>query len=215
MQTITATTERLQISKGNSKIGEIASVSLTPIVSCPDGVPCSKLCYAVKAYRRFPHVKAGRDGNLSLWQQKPETFESMLIAFLETYKGERFRYHVSGDIPDTHYIDMMQRVAISFPAIQFYAYTKAFHLFSLDTIRNVCSIDNLVIIASEWIEPSGFVSWVVPDAIRQYFPVATVDHGNGFNALDRDAVLHCPGSCIACKICSVVKSPYTVVFPIH
>lgn len=47
---------KLHVSKGNTKLGAVPSVSLPPIKSCGD-VLCIKDCYALNIMKRFKHVK--------------------------------------------------------------------------------------------------------------------------------------------------------------
>ena len=47
----------VSISKGNSKMGAIPSVSLPPCITCNPTAPCFKKCYAVKLSRRYKTVK--------------------------------------------------------------------------------------------------------------------------------------------------------------
>ena len=42
---------KVSISKGNSKMGAIPSVSLPPITTCAAGCTCAKKCYAAKLCR--------------------------------------------------------------------------------------------------------------------------------------------------------------------
>ncbi len=139
---------KLSISKGNSKMGAIPSVSLPPIVTCPSGAPCAKKCYAAKLCRIYSTVKKAYDNNLNILNSNPVDYWHQLRAAAKTTKY--FRYHVSGDIPDYSYFEMMVLTAHAIPDTMFLAFTKQY-----DTVnRYVCKYGklphNLKIIFSEW-----------------------------------------------------------------
>ena len=54
---------RVSISAGNRKMGAIPSVSLPPIVTCPNCKECAKKCYAAKMCRIYPSVKKAYDND--------------------------------------------------------------------------------------------------------------------------------------------------------
>ena len=51
----------MAISSGNSKLGNIPNISLTPIKACGNCSACSADCYALKAYRMYKGTKASWD----------------------------------------------------------------------------------------------------------------------------------------------------------
>ena len=55
---------KVSISKGNSKMGSIPSVSLPPCTTCNPNAPCFKKCYAVKIQRLYKTVKTAYENNL-------------------------------------------------------------------------------------------------------------------------------------------------------
>ena len=116
----------VKISKGNKKIGKVWNISLTPVLSCPSGVPCAKDCYAMKAYKQYPNVRKAWDHNLREFMTDSEAYFDSIIDQLASYKGTTFRWHVAGDIPSQVYYNGMVRVAREYPKIQFLAFTNNF-----------------------------------------------------------------------------------------
>lgn len=117
---------QIHISCGNSKIGRIPNVSLPPIITCGADVPCKELCYARKFYDRahFKSVRYAWDENYALWRQDHEEYFDRIRDFLYKKKPPRFRWHVSGDVPDASYWYSVKATAIRFPDTAFALYTK-------------------------------------------------------------------------------------------
>ncbi|MBO4675769.1 MAG: hypothetical protein J5601_06790 [Elusimicrobiaceae bacterium] len=114
--------EKITISKGNSKMGAIPSVSLPPIVTCKNCSSCAKKCYAAKLCRLYPSVKASYDRNLRvLKDDRNGYFEQIKAAAMMT---KFFRYHVSGDIIDADYLQRMCKLARELKGTNFLAFTK-------------------------------------------------------------------------------------------
>lgn len=113
---------KLSISYGNKKMGQIPSVSLTPIVTCKNCKSCAKDCYAAKLARLYPSVKKAYDNNLSILLEDRNAYFAQVkaVAMLNKY----FRWHVSGDIVDQDYLDRMVKLARECKTTQFLAFTK-------------------------------------------------------------------------------------------
>lgn len=139
---------KVSISKGNTKMGAIPSVSLPPIVTCPKGAPCTKKCYAAKLCRIYPTVKKAYNNNLELLNSNWSDYWQQLREAAHTTKY--FRYHVSGDIPNKGYFKEMVITAKLNPGTQFLAFTKQYEI--VNNYINICSTipDNLHVIFSEW-----------------------------------------------------------------
>ena len=61
-----------------------------------------------------------------------------------------FRFHVSGDIPDAHYLDMMLATAEIIPTTKFLVFTKKYNIVNHAIDSGVYIPDNIKIIFSEW-----------------------------------------------------------------
>lgn len=88
----------LNISSGNKKMGNITSVSLPSIVTCRE-CACQKKCYARKIELLRPNVAAAYKKNLDVLTNDPDTYWREVEAAIMLSRF--FRFHVSGDIPDS------------------------------------------------------------------------------------------------------------------
>ena len=139
---------KVSISKGNRKMGAIPSVSLPPIITCPQGAPCAQKCYAAKMCRIYPTVKQAYQNNLDILNN--DWYEYWLQVHAAVATTKYFRFHVSGDIPNFKYFVEMVMVAKKNPGTHILAFTKQY-----DIINNYLDIfgklpENLKIIFSEW-----------------------------------------------------------------
>lgn len=114
--------KKVSISKSNSKMGNIPSVSLPPIVTCKNCESCAKKCYAAKLCRIYPSVRNAYNNNLDLLKEDRATYFSQIeeAATMTTF----FRWHVSGDIIDCDYLDRMCKTARKCKSTHFLAFTK-------------------------------------------------------------------------------------------
>ena len=190
---------KLTISKGNRKMGAIPNLSLPPVLTCRTGVPCAGKCYANKAYRMYPTVRAAWDGNWELWQKDPCSFVSQLGAWLDKHKPEWFRFHVSGDIPDPAYWFNVHCVVGWFPKTRFMLFTKCFDYH----YQNIP--ENLSVVLSMW------PGQPMPEHLN-HLPKAWCLPDDRAPA----AALLCPGNCEACGACwSLGKRGLDVAFNLH
>lgn len=140
--------QKVSISKGNSKMGMIPSVSLPACITCNPNAPCFKLCYAAKITRLYKTVKTAYQNNLDILKQDPALYWEQVkqAASMARY----FRYHVSGDIPDILYLYEMIRTAEQLPHTQFLAFTKQYTIVNTAIDTGVKIPENLKIIFSNW-----------------------------------------------------------------
>lgn len=139
---------KVSISKGNTKMGAIPSVSLPACVTCNPEAPCFKKCYANRLEKRYTTVSKAYARNLAILESDP------LAYWCDVYEAAKttrfFRFHVSGDIPNITYFKMMCDLARELPATKFLAFTKQYNIVN-KYIRIGESIpDNLQIILSNW-----------------------------------------------------------------
>ena len=139
---------KVSISKGNSKMGAIPSVSLPACITCNPNAPCFKLCYAAKITRLYKTVKAAYENNLNILNTNP--FQYWQQVKQGAQMARYFRYHVSGDIPNGHYLKMMIKTAEELPGTNFLAFTKQYEIVN-DYLNDGNRIPaNLKIIFSNW-----------------------------------------------------------------
>lgn len=113
---------KVSISNGNKKVGRIPSVSLLPIVSCPNCKSCAKKCYANKLCRIYPSVKKAYANNWEILQSNPNEYFKQVN---DAVKMARFfRWHVSGDIVNFDYLLNMVSIANNNPHCTMLAFTK-------------------------------------------------------------------------------------------
>jgi len=196
---------KTRISNGNSKLGKIPNISLTPIKSCGNCSHCKNDCYALKAYRMYPSVKNAWDINYDLVSSSAQNRARFFIDISQYLRKKRpsfFRWHVAGDILDQKYLNSMISTAENYPQVKFLALTKMFHLDYSKTP------DNLSIVFSMWTgqrKPrtkkgvAGF-AWY-QDGTENRVP---------------DSAIECPGKCDSCGMCfDIAKIGGNVVFNKH
>lgn len=177
----------ITISKGNSKMGMIQSVSLPAGATCNPEAPCYKACYARRLSARRKVVRKSYEKNLHIWKASPQIYKLQVKAAASTQRF--FRYHVSGDIPDTSYLQMMVEIANDIPTCNFLAFTKQYHLVNNWIKDNGKLPNNLKIIFSVW---QGF------DCPNIYaLPEAHVHYKDGERTA-RDDAKKCGGNCTEC-----------------
>lgn len=176
---------KISISKGNSKMGEIKSVSLPPIITCAKNCTCAKKCYAAKLCRIRKNVKESYNRNLDILMTNPESYWSQVDDALATSRF--FRFHVAGDIPNYQYfLDMVETVRNN-PHCDVLVFTKQY-----DTVNR--ALDNLVEIPSNL--HILFSEWTGMELNNPYnFPVAHVIF-KGEKPKENWNI--CTGNCLEC-----------------
>jgi len=178
---------KFHISNGNSKMGQIASFSLPAGVTCNPKAPCYKKCYARRMEYRFANVRNSYVDNLQMWRETPDILETCLQ---ETLMMNRyFRFHVSGDIPDAAYFEMMVRLAEKASGCDILAFTKQYHIVNdyLGSGRKLP--DNLHILFSVWKD------FECPNP--HHLPEAHVIYKDGSTTASGDFKI-CSGNCSEC-----------------
>jgi hypothetical protein len=190
----------ITISDGNRKVGSVPSISLPPVITCNPKAKCFKDCYVLKSYRIYPSVRQAYQKNLNTYNADPDLYFDAISAWLKIRRPTLFRYHVSGDIPDYHYLSGMVKLAAQFPEIKFLAFTKRYNLNKL--FKNVPA--NLSIIISAW------PGMRLPKTTQ---PIAFMDDGNEKRI---NNALECFGNCETCGMCWSLKTiNKNVVFKKH
>ena len=189
----------LIISKKNSKMGKIRSVSTSPIKGCVPGVPCHKKCYALKSYRMFPNVRKAWDNNLDLALNNPFVFFTDLRENLHQEPTEFFRWFVSGDIPNQTFYNEMCNCASDFLHTKFLVFTKNH---TLDFSRMP---KNLTVIASMW-----------PNWGDETIKLRKAWVQDGTENRVPSTAMYCSGHCESCGLCWYLPElARDVVFGIH
>ena len=117
-------TKTISISNGNSKMGEIPSVSLPPIVTCKHSETCGKTgqCYVLKLLRFRTKMRDAYNRNYEILMENRDSYFAQIKAAAITSRF--FRFHVSGDIVDIDYLDRMVKLARELKETRFLVFTK-------------------------------------------------------------------------------------------
>jgi hypothetical protein len=197
---------KIKISEGNTKLGTIANISLTPGKTC-SAEACKTCmrngCYAMKAYKAYPTTRAAWDNNTDTAINDLARFESDLMLYFGSLNAPRFfRVHVAGDFVSREYAAMWARVAACNPGTNFLAFTKQW-----DNVRGVEFPENVSIVLSAW------PGTEIPADLRKLYSVAWLNDGT--TEIPTDA-LECPGNCETCGVCwSLSKRHIDVFFNKH
>ena len=136
--------KEFHFSRGNLKLNkDILIWNLPAIKTCPASSPeCRKFCYALKAQRSYPNCLPSRERNLEFSKRKD--FVEQIVSYLKKRKETTIRWHESGDIYNSKYLESLKEIARRLPNKIFYAYTKSYYL--RDFWKNIP--DNLILIQS-------------------------------------------------------------------
>lgn len=197
----------VSISHGNSKMGNIASVSLPSITTCRE-CGCWHKCYAGKLERLRPSVRNAYRNNLEIYGNHPDVYWREVEAAIMTSRF--FRFHVGGDIPDFGYLVKMLEVAERNPHCEILCFTKKYELVNtlLEDIKRLP--DNLHIVFSGWVDLEMVNPFSLPEAHVRYRDGTTTAS---------DKAVECGGNCTECARtdggCWSLKNGEQVVFNEH
>ena len=197
----------VKISKGNSKLGAIPSVSLPSIKTCRQ-CACREKCYAQKLERLRPAVRNAYQHNLEVLLKEPETYWREVEA--SVMMSRFFRFHVSGDIPTAEYLANMVAIAGRNDHCEILCFTKRYETVNEFIQHNGELPSNLHMV---------FSGWVGLDLVNPFaLPEAHVRYRDGFTTARDDAV-ECGGNCTECALtaggCWNLKKGQQVVFNEH
>ena len=202
----------VSISQGNSKMGKIASVSLAPLLTCParcEGA-CGAKCYARKLALLRPTVARAYAMNTAIARLAPDAFFKAVR--LAMSKAKYFRFHVSGDIPNSKYLREVVNACKAFPGCEVLMFTKRYELVN-DYIRQHGQLPkNLHLLFSGWTNlfptSGGWNPYNLPETTVY--------------ARDEDirpVWTPCGGNCLDCAVhdggCWSAKPGDTIAFKIH
>lgn len=199
---------KLSVSNGNMKMGAIPSISLPSIKSCRSDAPCASKCYACRMEKRYKNVKNAYQNNLDMFLDAPLEFEKQAVG--AAYPSRYFRWHVSGDILNQSYFEMMIEVARVCKLTQFLAFTKKYELVNTYLSGGSMIPDNLKIVFSVW---KGL------DCNNPYhLPEAHVLYKDGTTTAPDNAKV-CGGNCYNCICqgigCWEMKHGESIMFKEH
>lgn len=116
----------IKVSNGNAKLGNISSISLPTGVTCGSDCECQKKCYAKKLERMRPSVRKAYQHNYQVLKCIPDTYWREVEASI--MMSRFFRFHVSGDIPDSDYFRRMVKIGKANQHCDILCFTKKFDI---------------------------------------------------------------------------------------
>lgn len=197
----------VKISKGNSKLGAIPSVSLPSIKTCRE-CACREKCYAQKLERLRPAVRNAYQHNLEVWIKDPETYWREVEASI--MMSRFFRFHVSGDIPSFKYLVNMVAIAKRQPHCEILCFTKKYNLVNEFIEQGGELPSNLHMIFSGWVGLEMANPFSLPEAHVRYRDGSTTA---------REDAIECSGNCTECALteggCWNLQKGQQVIFNEH
>ena len=201
---------KINLSKGNTKLGEILSFSISALKSCPTKTSwCEKHCYAKRLENQYPNVKQAYNDNFNAITDK--TFTTDMVTEIKKYnKSNIFRLHVSGDMLNVAYIYKWISIAKQLPNITFYGYTRAWEDTNLLPHLGILNKQpNVVLFASTDITTTKNT----PKTFRVAYA--------GDNKPTNIQSTTCPqqtnkvDTCLDCKLCFTKKAKTNIYFRTH
>ena len=197
----------VKISSGNSKMGSVPSVSLPSIKTCRQ-CACQSKCYAQKLERLRPAVRNAYQHNLEVLINEPETYWREVEA--SVMMSRFFRFHVSGDIPNSEYLTNMVAVASRNPHCQILCFTKRYEMVNEFIAAGGVLPNNLHMIFSGWVGLEMQNPFALPEAHVKYRDGSTTA---------REDAIPCGGNCTECALteggCWNLQKGQQVVFNEH
>ena len=197
----------VSISKGNEKMGAIQSVSLPSGLTCIE-CECNKKCYARRLERRRKSVREAYRNNLTILTTEPDTYWREVEAAVMLSRN--FRFHVSGDIPDSMYFAHMVDIACRNEHCEILCFTKKYSIVNKFLDSGGKLPKNLHMIFSAWVGLEMDNPFNLPEAHVRYRDRTTTASKNA---------KECNGNCTECAVtdggCWSLKNGEQVVFNEH
>lgn len=115
-------TDKVKISRGNTKLGKMPNVSLVPVKDCGNCSHCAADCYALKAFRQYPATRAAWQHNSAIFRAGGYTaIADDIVSQLEKRPSRFFRIHVAGDFLSQEHVDLWKVIARRLPSTTFLA----------------------------------------------------------------------------------------------
>ena len=201
---------RIHISKGNTKLGAIANISLPPVCTCRPDAPCATDgCYALKFYKMYPACRNAWDENLDYYNADADGFFADLEREICTQRY--FRWFVSGDMPTADFFERMVALAKALPKTDFLCFTKQFEI-----VNEYCKANGgrSAVPSNIHLMFSGWEGLEVPNPYN--FPSTAVF--KDIAEVEDDWKI-CGGNCPACVCrntgCWTLKDGETIAFAKH
>lgn len=199
---------KVSISRGNSKMGSIPSVSLPAGLTCRGDCECTKKCYARKIERLRASVRNAYRNNYDLLTESPDIYWREVTA--SVMMSRYFRFHVSGDIVDDDYLAHIVDIAKQNPHCEILCFTKKYSIVNRYLDKYQILPTNLHIIMSAWKGLTMDNPYKLPEAHVRYRDGSTTASNKA---------IECGGNCTECAVtdggCWTLKTGEQVVFNEH
>ena len=201
--------DKISLSIKNTKMGDIFSFSLPPVLTCKNCGDCRKYCYALwHIYKLYKNSEKAYDRNLYLLINNYDLVYQQLSEQIK--KIRVFRFNVSGDIFSVDYMNLIINIARENRHCKFLVFTKNYKMIN-EFINIIKSTKNLKIIFSEWLNTTR--------AINPYnLPVSNVIFKHDFIKTDNNTFI-CGDNCFECfckkQGCFKLKEGEKVLFNLH
>ncbi len=133
---------------GNSKLSrDVLIFDTLAVYTCGNCADCANRCYAVKAQKAYPTCWDKRAVNTYLAAHNIALLRHLLVLQLATSNKPYVRIHASGEFFSQRYVDMWTDIAMLFPHIKFYYYTKMHGLLDfsrLESLPNVNAVKSIL-----------------------------------------------------------------------
>lgn len=138
------------ISGKNSKMGEVASVSLPPFLTCPGRCKgtCAHECYAAKIANLRKTVLTSYARNYAMAVLRPDLYWADVERAMMARRF--FRFHVSGDILNSEYFERMIEACRKNPHCTVLVFTKRYEIVNAWIQKNGDLPQNLRLLFSGW-----------------------------------------------------------------
>lgn len=199
---------RVRISGSNSKMGNVASVSTLPFITCP-GIcsgTCGAKCYAAKLANLRPSVLKSYAINTAIYLKRPDLYWAAID--LECKAVRYFRFHVSGDIVNKDYFNHMVTIARNNPHCEILCFTKRYCAVNSWIDENGELPENMHVLFSGWTN-------LQPENPHKLPETNVIEKG----ADPADNWKICGGNCFNCACrgvgCWQAQRGDVIAFPIH
>lgn len=188
----TVTGNLITISKGNSKMREVPSVSLPSFIFCIF-CGCWKKCYANRMEKRRKNIRESYARNAKILLNNPNEYWRQVKRAVA--KNRFFRFHVSGEIPNAEYFRKMVETAIENPHCDILCFTKKYEIVNKWIEENGGTAEslpkNLHILFSAWDDLEMVNPYNLPEAHIRFKSGKTTD-------TEGKVTCHCYGNCENC-----------------
>lgn len=201
--------DKISISNNNNKMGDIASFSLPPVLTCKNCGHCKKQCYAINhIYKLYKNAEQSYDRNLYLLINNYNLVYAQLNNFLKRVRV--FRFNVSGDIYNLQYLNLIINLARDNKHCKILIFTKNYKLIN-DLYFIIKKINNLQIIFSKWGNDTIPIN-------PHNLPISDIIFKNDFIQANENTFI-CGNNCFNCFLnscgCFNLKKNEKVLFHIH